>query len=620
MASEEEQIRKLMESEMRVKALTGSLDALKTALAHQIDHLTKMGVAQTQVNAAWANGLPAIAAQQKALDAAHKDLAASSRNMGAATLYASNALQDFQAAGMRGVLNNIPQILQALGAGSGLAGVAMAVGVAFEAASPFIQKFMEGLDADRVGAFMSAADKAIGRLEELKKAASLSPADKLEKEALEKGVRAREAGLKAGEAESERIGHPGPEVGKAVAKVLAESASSKDTLEGLVTSATKPMGDEAADKYERDVRAEMEKAIEANRKSGSVTKVPEDVLRGAYEKKIREGRAGAHLNAQDDARTQLGSLLDNAKAGDPAAIASLVGKLRGAGNGSLAAQIEEATGRARLGAAGPMGPVDELKSVRDDEERRRKEAGHTTVPDLMKPVRDDEERRDREEQAEAEAKQERERRLEQSIKDHNRGVAEKKVREIENRHPEWGDKDRQESDLMRAMGEGVVERQERTSHAPMDQSNIRRDRRWKLDSAGGGAWEYSRQSRRAVSLEEASKMLGDRHAAELVKQGVDPQVAAEEGEKFGKSAYGAQMQRGYDSMKQLQEMGMTGQLGRGVQMMGGEAYIDSVQTAREGVDKQMLEYQKLMAEAAVATREWQRVNGVAARVGNRGKR
>jgi hypothetical protein len=47
----------------------------------------------------------------------------------------ANSVQDFEAAGVRGVLNNIPMLVQAIGGGAGLAGTVMIAAVAFQALS-----------------------------------------------------------------------------------------------------------------------------------------------------------------------------------------------------------------------------------------------------------------------------------------------------------------------------------------------------------------------------------------------------------------------------------------------------------------------------------------------------
>jgi hypothetical protein len=615
MTSEEEQIRKLLEGEMRVKMLTAVLHQEMSAIL-QLDHALKAaGKSQADINAAWAQATPKIAALNQQLKAAHQDIGVSARRMGDAVLYSSNALQDFAAAGMRGVTNNIPQILQALGMGSGLAGVAMAVGVAFEASLPFIQKFMEGLSPDRVGAFVSAADKAIARIEELKKVASPSAADDLERKNLERGVREREAGLRTGEGEAERIGHPGPEIGKAVARVLSESASSSDTFKKMETASTKSMGDEAADKYERDLRAQLERDLEYTRNNAASAWTDTGELKRRFKQALPKGRKAARLKAEEDARANLGALLAKAKAGDPAAIAELSARLRESGNESLAAQLEDAADRARIEAAGPMGPPDTLKDVRDDEERRRKAAGPTTVPDMLKEVRDDQERRESEEWENETANLEhghalwREKKAARAEKDRKRIAA------FERGRPDLNPETDAEA-LMRSVAMGVDDTEWRghMTGAQRMQANagLRRGSRWRYGFGG----DY-RTVHRAVSLEEASKQLEEQRYEALVGQGVDRSTAREQAKAYGERAYGAQMQTGYNAMKQLQEMGMTGQIGRGVQVMGSEQYIGSVQTAREGIDKQMLDLQKKIAEAAVYQKEWMRVNGVAARVGRR---
>lgn len=69
-----------------------------------------------------------VAYQTRAVD----QLATGHRNLGTSVLIASNAIQDFAAAGMRGVTNNVAQFASSLGFGAGLAGVMMVGGVIAE--------------------------------------------------------------------------------------------------------------------------------------------------------------------------------------------------------------------------------------------------------------------------------------------------------------------------------------------------------------------------------------------------------------------------------------------------------------------------------------------------------
>lgn len=90
----------------------------------------------TQVEAGVARlkgALTSVDAHTRQLDARMSSGSGSMKGFGNTVLFASNALQDFSAAGMRGVTNNIPQLVMAMGGGAGLAGGAMLAGVAIEA-------------------------------------------------------------------------------------------------------------------------------------------------------------------------------------------------------------------------------------------------------------------------------------------------------------------------------------------------------------------------------------------------------------------------------------------------------------------------------------------------------
>jgi hypothetical protein len=73
------------------------------------------------------------------------------------------------------------------------------------------------------------------------------------------------------------------------------------------------------------------------------------------------------------------------------------------------------------------------------------------------------------------------------------------------------------------------------------------------------------------------------------------------------------MQTGYAAMKHLQEMAMTGGIGRGVQQLSTESYLQSIGTAREGIDKQQLDLMKMIRDATVFQAEWMRRNGMPAK-------
>ncbi len=71
------------------------------------------------------------------ISASQKQLAGTSKKSGMAILEASRGLEDFAMAGMRGVMNNIPGLLQNLGVGMGLTGaISMVTVAAYVARNP----------------------------------------------------------------------------------------------------------------------------------------------------------------------------------------------------------------------------------------------------------------------------------------------------------------------------------------------------------------------------------------------------------------------------------------------------------------------------------------------------
>jgi hypothetical protein len=104
------ELRKELQDLERSDSFTGKA-AVRADLTRQLAHAER--------------GLAAFKAQ-----ATDTGQASSKAAMGVLTL--ANSVQDFQAAGLRGVLNNIPMLVAGLGGGAGLAGTAMLAAVAFD--------------------------------------------------------------------------------------------------------------------------------------------------------------------------------------------------------------------------------------------------------------------------------------------------------------------------------------------------------------------------------------------------------------------------------------------------------------------------------------------------------
>ena len=596
--AEQDEIRKLIEADVRVKALTKAIQDETAAILKQDSQLRALGATQQAIDAAWSKATANILAHQQQLAASQKVLADSTGKMGMGFLYASNAIQDFQAAGLRGVVNNIPQIIAAFGGSAGLAGAVQVAAVAIQALEPAFAKLYEAMSPERVDRWASAMEKAAKRIEELKKEDVLTAADAFELRGLEGQVAANQRGEAAWKRQPKFT--PGQRAaGDAGLEALANSPNWESARDKMRRSLVQQLGEEAAAAAEASIRqTESQRSMLGTAWQdikGMFTGDTPD--RGGTEARIRKAienaRQTARTNANKDAETQLGKLLDDAQTGDPEALKRLAAKLRESGNDQLAAQLEEQAALAKLKAE-PVGP-----------------------PDLMKEVRDSQEEADNEEYDAETARFEhgnalwRQKKADRAEKDRRRMAA------FERARPDWN-ADTDEMALMRSMAMGVDDQQVRLNRGAAarmsDNALLARGSRWR--TSPGGIFE-TRSIHRAASLEDASKQLEERRYEALVAQGVDRSTAREEAKRYGERAYGAQMQRGYDAWRQLGEMQMTGQLGRGVQVMGAESYVNSVQTAREGIDKQMLDLSKKQTEAMVFLKEWARVNGVMARVSRR---
>lgn len=92
-----------------------------------------------------ATGAETVVAANKRIEQSMQQQAKASGKSGYAVLEASRALEDFSMAGMRGALNNIPQLLLNLGVGAGLTGVLGALTVVVWKGTDYLDKFLTKL-------------------------------------------------------------------------------------------------------------------------------------------------------------------------------------------------------------------------------------------------------------------------------------------------------------------------------------------------------------------------------------------------------------------------------------------------------------------------------------------
>jgi len=132
----------------RIEALTSDLDELSTAIvkggSNTEAYRAEMARLERQLDAL--HGVaPRVTRSTAELSASLTDVAKSGANSGRAILELSRGFEDAQY-GIAGVLNNIPSLLAALGAGAGLAGVVSLVAVGGKLIYDNFIKVPEGVD------------------------------------------------------------------------------------------------------------------------------------------------------------------------------------------------------------------------------------------------------------------------------------------------------------------------------------------------------------------------------------------------------------------------------------------------------------------------------------------
>lgn len=197
------------------RALQGELDDLAAALKKAEDSLKKHGTTQA------------------ALTDLTKKAQSGMAGLGQSFLQTGRVVQDFQAAGLRGVLNNVEGLVQALGGPAGLAGALTVVAVAFEVLKPQIQgffdAFMQEIDPERLTRYTDQLGALKERIEELAKQHTIG-IDTKELEAARDKVAEIEAGLKAFESLSQARGKPEEESGAAVKEAFEKAPGGAEAV------------------------------------------------------------------------------------------------------------------------------------------------------------------------------------------------------------------------------------------------------------------------------------------------------------------------------------------------------------------------------------------------------
>lgn len=141
-------------TQINTQADTRSLDELQTALDAALQSLGKMAAtdpgweAKAREAGALQGRIGELRRRMKELADEQNNSAKSGVNFGQAMLQGSRGIQDFAAAGLNGIVNNLESMASAMGAGAGVAGAVTLLAVALQATWPAIEAWFAGLDKE----------------------------------------------------------------------------------------------------------------------------------------------------------------------------------------------------------------------------------------------------------------------------------------------------------------------------------------------------------------------------------------------------------------------------------------------------------------------------------------
>lgn len=313
-----------------VVKLRDELDRLKNGYATAEAALKKFGNTQDAVAAVTAKAKSGLA------------------GLGQTGLQTGRVIQDFAQGGIGGVLNNIEGFTQAVGLGPGAAGALTILGVVAFVAGPHLLTLAKslGLITDAAKPATTEVDALKNRIEELNKKPLKLAVDSIELEAAEKRLKTLQEEQTAFEEFLKRKSSPEKEAGEGAAFLLGQAPGGTRKLgEDL---ATREREQQEQDNPElRNAQNEYFAAkAEAEQWQRSNAQFAEGRTAAARERmaKAKETAKTILKDIKDKATRRIGGLIQGTEAGnDPAARAELAKRLRAAGQGGLAADIEATT-------------------------------------------------------------------------------------------------------------------------------------------------------------------------------------------------------------------------------------------------------------------------------------
>ena len=405
-----------------------------------LDKLRRATEAEAKAAEEAARALGHQEAAAKKVGKATEEVAKSSGSSARSLLELGRGIQDFQAAGLNGVVNNFEGLALALGLGSGVAGMATIAAVAIQSLMPQIKKLADSFsdegavaEAKAISALSEEADKLKEKLRELAGAhTERAKAMREDNLALERKIKLEEEARKNAEAafkeETERQAKarameraPSLEEQRAMPAEKARAAELKKIIGGdpeaqaIREAAEAANSPDAATRYDAALRAlgrerqrvegsgasgaartvrQIEREMKEFRAAQAAGKSPEEAI-AALPPYLQEFARKAIGEREEAGHRDANRLLGQFYEGDPAALRGVIGLLP---PGTLREGLERLTPQAQMGQR--------MKDIRGTLEGFARRVDDKTATEGAKRAKDAKEKRDkaRKDQADAQAR------------------------------------------------------------------------------------------------------------------------------------------------------------------------------------------------------------------------
>lgn len=265
-------------------------------------------------------------------------------NSGQAMIQWSRALQDFQAAGFAGIVNNLELMASSIGAPAFVAGLVTIAGVF---GPPLVRAIADFLDKLRdvpkeFDVTRGAVEKLKDEIKSLEEGVRL-PIDVLQLDAAKAKLQELEEGAKAYQAALQGRSKAEVESGKAVRELFAttlEPGEQRDIVEQLGGARQRQM--ESLDEPLAELRRKMSDLEDTLRDGSLFEGRAGEALRARLQAELEDDRQKAMARRTElgrQARAQVGQTLKGATEGDAEAQAELADQMQAIGRGELAAGI-----------------------------------------------------------------------------------------------------------------------------------------------------------------------------------------------------------------------------------------------------------------------------------------